>query len=116
MEPDKIVELLEDVAEFLTPAAMKTWEIAMRQVGVDAVRYIFWGAISIMLAILLLLFAKKARKDTVEDGHYRDDDIFGFCFVATFAVVASAFFFSTAIGYIINPEWYAISKLGGFIR
>ena len=110
MNPNEVVSIIERLGELLSPTAAKAWEIAMRQVHVQAVTV---GALMVLCVVgigigLRCLGASvlggKSTKE-VEDEH---------CFGAFIVCVCGGVLILLGLnlyGILANPEYRAIELL-----
>jgi len=98
MTSEQIKELIDRLLETGEILASKAFELAVRQVYVDAIGA---SALFIVLTVLACFLWK----------WFRDDDEPVIVVAAVMAHAFSLGFLYEAIGMLINPEWYAIKLL-----
>ena len=134
MNANEIINLLDSLAEKLTPAAQHVFEIAVRQVVIDG----FWNILMLVaLGVIWAIFAfwtrkvldwtleqAAAQKNRSRDYYSHDFDVVGAralliglpAFVLGLITVASVpVLLSNAVSYIFNPEWQVILRLSELV-
>jgi hypothetical protein len=113
---DIVTSIIEQVADMLAPGAQAVWTIAMAQVKVlatqAAVRSVVFGipTIILLLAALKNLYRGLGPGDYIErDGHFFNAFLAGI--FAPITGVIAYFSLESAIGYWLNPAYYAIQLL-----
>jgi hypothetical protein len=105
MSPEEVLQVIQGIGEMLEPSAQAAWDIAMRQVGVEAVQFL-WAAI-LSGAIVVVSLANIVYQCVRE---YAEDALPGWIGLVTFTPVAflcaSAYY-----GRMVNPAYYVISLL-----
>jgi hypothetical protein len=107
-------ELLQDLIQLVESAAPHLWRIAVKQAYVEAMQFGIAALAMFGIGCTLLFIAKKWREnDPFDDG----DPNFVFPFVTSiFFFGLSLPFFGSAIGRLINPEYYAIELLINYVK
>ena len=107
MNPNDVILILERIAEMLTPGAQQAWEIAMKQVAVQAsINHTFMWIGIVLFAIGIVIFIAGASNKYGGEGWV----IFGtMVWLLGFAIGAGCY-----IAYfqaVRNPEYQAIKIL-----
>jgi hypothetical protein len=126
MTPEQIQELLDKLFEIGGAAASKGFELAMRQVQVNAISTGLWMIFILALAVAAGLFAKRSFKSIkAKKAAYPNNrvDTSGDEFAVAWGLCGAAIGFilvpilgSSLIGYLMNPEWYAVKLLLEFVK
>jgi len=107
-------EALYKLIEFIESASPRLWEIAMRQVAVDLARYwVAAGVTAIALVVAAFSFRWAERSDS-----YPNEDI-GYGAALGLLIISLPLFVLSImeiIGRTMNPEYYAIRVLMGFLK
>lgn len=112
MTPDQINALIQQLLETGQILASKTFELAVRQVYLKAGLDMFFGALFVVLTIVLFNLAKAAHLRY--ESNYRDhDDVTRWLAGAgsVFCLLVGLINLAYVVSYLVNPQWYAISLL-----
>lgn len=105
MNPEDVIAVLKEIGTLLEPTAQAAWEIAMRQVHVEAIQ-LMWGAI--LAGVIALICTISIIVVNSEHGY---DDPIGQWFGVLLAVPTAFVCASGAYGRMVNPAYYVISWL-----
>jgi len=108
MSPEEILKVIEGIGTMLEPSAQAAWDIAMRQVRVEAVLFLWAAILSGVIALLcvasLLHYYFAPKRDW-------NDEPIGQWFGLAFGLLASFFCAAAYYGRTANPAYYVISWL-----
>lgn len=116
MNPDDIIRLLDELGERLGPAGQRVFELAVRQVYVEAITVL--AALAILIAVGLV-FGPRLARWSEGGGAYSDRPllaIFVWLGYGGLLVGAVLLVMLVAVPGIFNPEYAALSRLLGAIR
>ena len=113
-------DLLEELISLVETAAPKLWEIAIRQVYVEAIRNAVWvvfAAIFVVVCWRLLKYFSKHQGQDLFDGWEIDKlepalSVFGL----TISLLILVYNTNELISKLINPAYYAIEILISYVR
>jgi hypothetical protein len=109
MDPNDIIQIVTEIGKMLEPGAKAAWEIAARQVHVNAVQLI-WGAIAGGITTLVSVVMM------ISGAFDEYDDVWGLwslpLLIGLGALIPCAL---GAYGRAANPDFYIISVLAQFI-
>lgn len=116
-------ELLERLIDFVEGASPVVWEAAMKQVQVSLIQSLMWVVFFIISASVCFYLGRwqwKWYKELTEGGRRgRGDDHDAMAVVlwiiAAFLLIVAFMGIVSSLGRIINPEYYAIKELVGFL-
>lgn len=110
-------EVLSKLVEFVESASPVIWETARRQVIVDLVQCIVWMAVCAAIAYICIKWSKHFWRKHQEDKYEAYD------MPAIFLALGAAIAFfvgigllSHVIGVAVNPNYYAIRLLLGYVQ
>ena len=109
MNPEEILEVIQGIGEMLEPSAQAAWDIAMRQVQVEAVQFLFFALLCIAVAVAIAVsMAHELRRE-----HKWPSEIDVFFQVVGLAVSlpVACLLLSAFYGRMVNPAYYVISWL-----
>jgi len=102
-------ETLNKLIEYVETAAPITWEIALRQVGVQVVQIaIALGVLVLILGVCTVLLIKYWNHEDEDNDHSSRYMLMFFITVCLIVIVPIS---AKLIGSIMNPEFYAIKIL-----
>lgn len=102
---DTLIKLIKALQEM----APQVWEVLLRQVYLEAWAKVFWSIVFGFLSFLVWKFASVKKEEWYEN---RDEEYYFFSMIfASSSAFASIYFFSYAILWFSNPEFYAIRWL-----
>ena len=118
--------LITELIELVKQAAPELWRIAHRQVLVHAIQ----TTVSIMASLLILVACSIAHKklfawwksDEYSTGTFSDDGLLlslgysGIAIIGGAALLGGLSFLSVLIGFLVNPEYYAIKELLALVK
>lgn len=112
MTPEQIERLIRELMETGEILATKAFELAFRQVYVLAIQSIGWAIFFGLMIWISILTIRKAK--WLEKNKYWSDweilRVVGYAgLIASPAALLIAL--SSAISYLMNPEWYAMKLL-----
>lgn len=111
MNPSDIERIIENLTERLGPSAQHLFDLAVRQVYVEA---FLWGTIGFAAFVAGGLLARKAwNKKAESSGYYGSTDAEMMVCLGTLVAAIGFVFFVMAVVPLLNPEWAAIENLGG---
>jgi hypothetical protein len=135
MNPDQIIELLERLAEKLTPPAQYVFDLAVRQIMIDGAIQLLVAAMSVVVVVVIFVARSKAMAAISEEAntynvavkegqHYSSYDLkfvpdaesklLSFAIAAALAAFPAVFGVSsllTGLQYLLNPEWWVLMRL-----
>lgn len=110
-------ELLRKLIEFIEQASPVIWGIVRRRVAVELVQSIIWLVVCVVGTYLLARLCKN-RWEAYKENTYSDSDI-----SATLSGVAAAILgvaipiiLTNVVSLALNPDYYAIRLLLGFVK
>ena len=110
-------EVLSKLVEFIGSASPVIWETARRQVVVDLVQCIVWMVLFAAVAYACVKWSKYFWRKHQEDKYGCHEVSVGFLIGgAVFAVIIVAVLLTHIIGVAINPNYYAIRLLLGYVQ
>lgn len=110
-------ELLTELISFIKGTAPELWRIAQQQVTVTIYQNVTWIG-SFIVAIIVLTFIFMYARQRVKENTFSDWEtvlIIAPIFIV-FSVIAVLVFANDLIGYVMNPEYYAIKVLLRLVR
>ena len=120
MSPEQIAELLEQLAEKLTPAAQYVFALAQRQVVIEGIEN---GVIALGLLLLLPLIwhvSGKVRATIDPEGwDARFEKAMAWsatAFGTGMVLFIASTFGKTALDFLLNPEWQTLLRLAKLVR
>lgn len=108
--------LLGELVQFVSSAAPELWTIALKQVTVEAVQYALFSIVLFAASVAMVIAARRLEKRAKED-RWSDADM-GAVFLhilAPLVFIGAVGLLSSFIWRVINPEYYAIKLLVGYI-
>ncbi len=113
---NEIINKMESAIQILSAklgiASEQLWTILVKQAYICAIQNVIAIVIIIILSISWYLFAKYwVKRMNMEGSDQWDGVIIGSGVVAILAFLIGGIHLSRLIGYLINPEYYALSKI-----
>lgn len=114
MNPEAISDLIQQIIDLGTLAATKAFELALRQSYVVAAQNIIVSIVFLALIIAWLnvmkpsLYAYFAKDRSTE---FEDIKATVQCIILPILLLVFTSSLTKAVGYLINPGWYAIELL-----
>lgn len=121
MNPDDIVGIVERIAELLTPGVQRAWEIAVRQANAQAIAYLVWAVVGIIVAVVAAIFLVRVcrvlrrEKSAFYDGIGMEMAATGLAVLVFAVLLVAGCNLNNAILYLVNPEYQAIRILLGLV-
>jgi hypothetical protein len=123
---NEIVTALEKIVEMMGPTAAAAWGIALRQVQVRGVWAMIMFGVWLGLAISCKISSGgnlRQARELEASRNYHDSDLdglmlfyYGLLCVALASGVLALFCLQDFIGYLMNPQYYAIQMLLGMVK
>jgi hypothetical protein len=113
-------QVLQKLIEFLQNASPLVWHIFIKQVYIDAATNIVLAIILLVPFVVLVRGGNRARimlkqeqtdRSTNESADHWEGMAWAYYLSSAFPGIASFILFTTAIGYLINPEYYVIQMI-----
>ncbi len=107
-------QLLGELVQFVQEAAPAAWEAVRRQAIVTGVQY---ASVGFIFLILSGLSGIASWKDYKKFGRWDSEKPMGvWLFLSIIGAAIAAILFIVSIGRFINPDYYAIKLLIGYIQ
>lgn len=108
-------DILWELVQMIESSAPKAWEIAIRQVYVYTVKSFGGGIVLMLFTVLGTILIEKLNKNAEESGFYSGEWRILYIVIAMTLIFGVCLIFD-GIGYLINPEYYAIKALTDLIN
>lgn len=122
-------DMLQELVSLVKSVAPELWEIVLRQVYVETIQFLVWVIILAVFAAFLFRLGKhyqgksqKQREANAGKAWYeKDDDNWWFSAMLSYlgsvvAIVVSLILVNAIIGRLINPKFYALSRLIEYVK
>lgn len=112
MNSEQIERLVRELMQTGEILATKGYQLALKQVYVMAVHEVLWAVLLLVVFYLSLRAIRHgyALKENSYHSLWEMWVTFGWLFAGASAVILPTRI-GTAIGYLMNPEWYAVKLL-----
>lgn len=119
MSPDDLARILDDLTARFGPAAVRLWELAVKQSIIEGIASIVAGLLLVLGPALGYAYVVRRyrahKKASRNEYRFDEDDVMPFVFLFFLVlcpVVLGFISLRSGVIWALNPEWQAISILG----
>lgn len=102
--------LLAKLVEWFQTASPQLWAILLRQVYVFAIGDLVWGAILLIVGVVMIFVSRRSYKKIANDSDYAITTGV-FVILTAFIFVWSALLLTNGMLFLANPQYYALMNI-----